>query len=221
MTEDYIEAIRQALYPFGFLSAVPYSLRFLIQWVKSELAGKTVVPKIFWQLTLLGNILLTIHVYIQLYFPLYFLLMLQTVMAWRNLDLMEQRRGSFRGTVYALIVVGILSIVLFWAQALVLPENSFYWIRSPQIDSSLVPTWLHVVGCIGVVAFSARFWIQWLDAERARESVLSVPFWWTSLLGAIVSGGYFVLLFDWVNAIGPLCAIVPYARNLVLYEKNR
>jgi lipid-A-disaccharide synthase len=147
--------------------------------------------------------------------------MLQTVLAWRNLDLMGEKKGSFQKVIYSLIVIGFFSILLFLLQKPFLPENSFYWIRSPQVDSSLIPIWLHVVGCIGIIAFSARFWIQWLDAERARESVLSIPFWWTSLLGAIISGGYFLILLDWVNAIGPLCAIVPYTRNLFLNGKNK
>jgi lipid-A-disaccharide synthase len=80
---------------------------------------------------------------------------------------------------------------------------------------------MHFVGCCGIVAFSLRFWLQWWEAERKGESVLSVRFWWISIIGTVTAGIYFFLLSDWVNLIGPICSIVPYTRNLVLLHREQ
>ena len=42
----------------GFLGQSTFSLRFLVQWWKSERAGRSVVPTAFWYLSLGGGILL-------------------------------------------------------------------------------------------------------------------------------------------------------------------
>ena len=42
----------------GFLGQSTFSLRFLVQWWKSERAGRSVVPTAFWYLSLGGGVLL-------------------------------------------------------------------------------------------------------------------------------------------------------------------
>jgi lipid-A-disaccharide synthase len=83
-----------------------------------------------------------------------------------------------------------------------------------------VPSWLHVFGCIGLIIFSLRFWVQWWDAERQHKSVLPESFWWLSLIGSLFVCCYFALLADWVNIVGPLCAVIPYSRNIVLLRRK-
>lgn len=39
----------------GFLGQAFFSLRFLVQWLKSESAGRSVVPTAFWYLSLGGG----------------------------------------------------------------------------------------------------------------------------------------------------------------------
>ena len=50
---------------------------------------------------------------------------------------------------------------------------------------------LLIVGFVGQGLFSARFLIQWVVSEKKRESVIPLPFWYFSLLGA--GHGYFYL----------------------------
>ena len=45
----------------GFLGQAIFSLRFLIQWWRSERAGRSVVPLAFWHLSLTGGLLLLFY----------------------------------------------------------------------------------------------------------------------------------------------------------------
>ncbi|MCJ7774359.1 MAG: lipid-A-disaccharide synthase N-terminal domain-containing protein [Desulfobacterales bacterium] len=45
----------------GFAAQALFSARFLIQWVASEKAGKSVIPNLFWHFSLFGSGLLLIY----------------------------------------------------------------------------------------------------------------------------------------------------------------
>ncbi len=223
MTPEHVDAFRTWMYPFGFVSSVAFGLRFVIQWWYSEREGRSVVPKAFWILSCVGNALLAIHSLIQLHFPIYLMQSQQLLLAWRNLNLMGSRPLPLRKFIFWLCGSAFAAVLLFASQCLVLPEASFGWLRAPRVShaSGDVSLWVHSIGILGVAAFSARFWLQWWDAETKRRSVLSEPFWWISLVGTAIAGLYFFLLSDWVNLLGPLCAFVPYSRNLILLRRER
>jgi lipid-A-disaccharide synthase-like uncharacterized protein len=42
----------------GFAGQVAFSGRFLVQWIASERAGRSVVPALFWTLSIVGSLLL-------------------------------------------------------------------------------------------------------------------------------------------------------------------
>ena len=42
----------------GFLAQLMFSARFLVQWLASEKAGKSIVPRLFWYLSIAGSVLL-------------------------------------------------------------------------------------------------------------------------------------------------------------------
>jgi lipid-A-disaccharide synthase-like uncharacterized protein len=44
----------------GLLGQSCFAIRWVIQWLKSERAGATVVPPVFWYLSLMGAILVTL-----------------------------------------------------------------------------------------------------------------------------------------------------------------
>jgi len=46
---------------FGLLGQAAFSARFLVQWIVSERKGESVVPVVFWYLSLLGGLILTIY----------------------------------------------------------------------------------------------------------------------------------------------------------------
>jgi len=45
----------------GFAAQGLFSARFLVQWIYSERAGRSVVPLAFWVLSLVGGALLTVY----------------------------------------------------------------------------------------------------------------------------------------------------------------
>ena len=218
MAPEEIEDLRHLLYPLGFLSAIVFSARFLIQWLRSEKEHQSVVPKIFWNLSVLGNILLAAHAFIQLHFLIYFLQLQQALLAWRNIDLMKKKPHPLSRIFIAMVSLAVFSSILFVSQQWLLPHGEFLWVRSPQKVE--VSAFFHAMGFLGISAISIRFWVQWWEAEHAQKSVLPAPFWWLSIIGMGLSGVYFVYLSDWVNALGPICCIVPYTRNLFLLRKK-
>ncbi len=42
----------------GFFAQLMFSARFLVQWLASEKAGKSIMPLLFWHLSIAGSLLL-------------------------------------------------------------------------------------------------------------------------------------------------------------------
>lgn len=218
---------RTFLYPLGFLSSFVFGGRFLVQWAASEKAGRTVVPTLFWQLSLLGNLLLLIHSMIQFQLHLCLFQAINGVISWRNLDLLQNKHPPKTfGTVIFLFITSIFStIALFAIQDLWLQHEPLDWFRAPatflQIssDSPISLLW-HCIGLSGYLLFNSRFWLQWWLAEKNHKSELTPSFWWFSLIGMVISTVYFFRTSDLVQLVGPLIALVPYIRNLMLARQH-
>ena len=220
------DELRSILYPFGFLASFFFALRFLIQWILSEKKRRSHVTKIFWQLSLAGNIFFIIHAMIQMQFPICAIQACNAVISWRNLNLMlpNDKHSKFH-TVILLFIFSLASVsILFIIQGIFMAD-SLQWIATPKIpwhdtaSLSLSPAW-HVVGITGMLLFASRFWVQWWHSERMQSSVLNNAFWWLSLAGAILATSYFTRMGDIVNIIGYGFGIIPYLRNLMLIRRE-
>jgi lipid-A-disaccharide synthase len=216
------DAFRAYIYPLGFLSSFAFGLRFLVQWWVSEIQKRSVSLPLFWKLSLVGNILLFAHSVVQVQFPMALTQALLAVLSWRNLNLMEPEQKRFRlvTVIGFLLLTTLATTSLFFVQGIFFDDNKSAWLRSPPAlgfsQPIELPFFLHVIGIFGVVIFSLRFWIQWWQTEQSQKSEFRKSFWYLSLFGAIISIFYFLLLQDPVNATGPLLALVPYIRNLML-----
>lgn len=212
---------RVLLYPLGFLSGLAFGARFIIQWFQSEKARKSVVSPSFWKLSLLGNVMLMLHSLIQMQAHVCLIQACNGVISWRNLNLMQTRKPP----VSFVTVLGLFfGAIVLTCLALLNIEGS--WFRIPvapwQTGSiSSVSYFWHLVGTLGYLLFSSRFWIQWWLAERSHASILPQSFWLFSLAGAVLSIAYFIRINDSVNLIGPLLGIVPYIRNLMLMHQSK
>lgn len=213
---------RSSLYPLGFLAALIFGLRFIIQWLQSEKAQKSIVPPSFWKLSLIGNLLLAIHSFIQIQYHVCLVQACNAVISWRNINLMQNKhsRFSFSTTLFFIIGVIFLVTIAFALQDEFLIKDG-NWFRIPTVPwrQNALPSaslsW-HLLGTIAYFLFSIRFWIQWWFAEKMRVNQLPLTFWWLSLVGAFLSIIYFLRIGDSVNLIGPLLGIIPYFRNLML-----
>lgn len=208
-----IENWREILYPLGFLSSAAFGARILIQWLKSEVNGKSVTPRIFWVLSFTGNILLLIHSLIQAQYHVYIIQACNAVISWRNINLMQhmENRYSTRSTVAILGAAAAFSTLLY------LPINGGIWFGLPSMEP--IPSFWHMIGFAGLILFASRFWLQWWSAEKKQTSNLGLVFWWASLIGDLLTIVYFFRIKDPVNLIGPVLGLIPYIRNLMLLYK--
>jgi lipid-A-disaccharide synthase-like uncharacterized protein len=55
---EMLESLRNPWILLGFAGQAVFSLRFLVQWIESERAGRSVVPDAFWYLSIAGSSLL-------------------------------------------------------------------------------------------------------------------------------------------------------------------
>lgn len=208
----------ESLYFIGYFSAFVFSFRFLIQWIISERAHKSVVPVSFWWLSLLGNISLMLHSLIQWQYPVALIQSINGVISARNINLNSSMPLNIRW-VYLSLMFAASAITLYF---------SFFaseWSRIPthafQTDlNKSVPLTFHIIGAVGVFLFNIRFIVQWWQSEKLKRSTLSPTFWYLSIFGGILSLIYFILIADMVNLIGPLFGLIPYVRNLVLLKRT-
>lgn len=221
-----MEYWREWLYLIGVAASVIFAGRFVLQWVVSEMQGKSVVTRGFWQLSLAANVLMVIHSIIQSQYHVGMIQGCNAVMSWRNLNLMEdeERHVSLRTVIASFVCVTTLVTAIFGLQGFLL-DSGFAWFRAPVTpwskEGSDVSTLWHMLGFLGLFLFSLRYWVQWWAAEKHRVSHLGRTFWVISLIGNGLVVVYFSRIGDPVNLFGPSMAIIPYIRNLMLAARHR
>lgn len=221
---NQIEELRTLLYPLGFIASIAFALRFLIQWISSEKSKESTVSTGFWKVSIVGNILMTLHTFIQVQYPLCLIQACNAIISWRNLDLMQK---SYKKITYPLLL--LLGSIFLVTIGFILQGKIFYgsfiWVRNPVLPwnthtADSVSVYWHIFGFLGAFLFSSRFWIQWIQAEKNQKSTLGKSFWWISLAGASLAIAYFIRLGDLVNILGYGFGIIPYARNLILINRT-
>jgi lipid-A-disaccharide synthase-like uncharacterized protein len=75
------------------------------------------------------------------------------------------------------------------------------------------------LGLVAQGVFFARFLIQWLASERARQSVIPVAFWYLSLCGSLLLLIYSIHVKDPVFILGQSTGSVIYIRNIALIKR--
>ncbi|EKE70140.1 Lipid A biosynthesis protein [Celeribacter baekdonensis B30] len=87
---------------------------------------------------------------------------------------------------------------------------------------SVVELWWVVFGLAAQLMFTARFLLQWIASERAKDSVMPVAFWYFSLIGGVMLLAYALYRRDPVFILGQALGVFIYARNLwLIYAKRR
>lgn len=79
-----------------------------------------------------------------------------------------------------------------------------------------------VIGWLGNIAFSLRFFVQWCATEKKKEVVIPMSFWWLSLIGSTLLLAYAVFdRKDSVFIFAYAFTWIPYIRNLIIARRNR
>ncbi len=216
---------REWLYPFGYLAQLVFGLRLLQQWFVSEQHQKSIVTPIFWRLSVIGNVLLVVHGFIQLQFHVTAIQLCNAIIAWRNLNLMKEPNSQFKLRTVIVLMVGLngLLALFFVLPNFLFDQWTIEWFRLPTWNGQAVRNvsilW-HILGTLGMMLFASRFWAQWLIAEWEHRSIVRPLFWWLSFCGGIVSVVYANYIGDPVNGIGPGLGLISYIRNLMLIHKK-
>jgi lipid-A-disaccharide synthase-like uncharacterized protein len=79
---------------FGFFAQFVFFLRFIVQWYESERKKRSVIPVIFWHLSIAGTVLIIIYSYHQHDIVFVVANVLSLVIYFRNIALLKKRRLS-------------------------------------------------------------------------------------------------------------------------------
>ncbi len=185
----------------GWIGQTCFFSRFFLQWLASERARRSVVPRAFWWLSLAGALLMSLYALERGTTLLLFGFLVSGAIAVRNLTLAGRpaRSGATLGLVVAVLVV---------ATSLWIELATRHVTREPLL-------WL-ALGALGQSLWVARFPLQWWLSERRGESHFPPAFWWLSLAGNALLLAYALHLGDPVFVLGFLPGPLLQARNLVL-----
>lgn len=189
----------------GWLGNCFYFSRFAVQWLASEKAGRSVAPRSFWWLSLLGAACLIAYTLEQGEPVLLFGFLVTVGVYGRNLWV---SRPGYRGKGLSPIATVAIAVPV-WLVAL--------WIEFHRGGGRLPdsPLWMFVaIG--GQSLWTSRFIVQWWLTERRGYSHFPLAFWWISLGGNGLLLAYACSLGDPVWIAGLVPGPLIQTRNLVL-----
>jgi lipid-A-disaccharide synthase-like uncharacterized protein len=187
----------------GWFGIACFFSRFLVQWIASERAGKSVAPPLFWFLSVGGAVLLMFYS-VERGEPVFLVGYVVTLSIYlRNLWILYRESAALSP---------VTTTALALLAGIVLVTQGVENLRPGYGDSIL---WLGV-GVLGQSIWSSRFIVQWHLTERARRSHFPQAFWWISLSGNVLLLAYAVRVGDPVWIAGLCLGPVVQVRNLMI-----
>ena len=205
----------------GIVGGLIFYGRFYVQWIASEMKGRSVMPVIFWYMSSAGSLMLLAFAVVT-QSPVGALgQSLNTGIYSRNLIHIWRERGRLTPTLYWVVHISV-ALILVVAIGLV----GLTWLREYRITQDaprdhVIQTWFWLgVGLAGQALFAGRFIVQWVATEMQRKSVIPKAFWHLSTAAALLQMACFFQRQEWVFAIGMLATVFIYVRNLYLIRKG-
>jgi len=196
------------IYAVGFTAQLLFAARMIVQWVKSEKAGKSLSPVIFWQLSILGALIFLLYGILRHDFAIVLGQTLVYFIYIRNLHLKEVWRPIPLIFRFIVIIAPIITLGYLLSDT---HGNLASLLKNEEISLPL-----QIWGSVGQVIFTLRFYVQWIDSESKNESVLTHRFWLVSLVGSLMIVTYAIFRYDPVLFLGQCSGLVIYVRNLML-----
>jgi lipid-A-disaccharide synthase-like uncharacterized protein len=82
---------------FGLVGNLAFGTRFLVQWLASERAGESVVPLVFWHLSIVGSLILLVYA-VHVESPVFTLAYLPNAFVYmRNIALVKKKARAEAG----------------------------------------------------------------------------------------------------------------------------
>jgi lipid-A-disaccharide synthase-like uncharacterized protein len=201
------------IFTVGFAAQLLFMSRMIVQWIRSEKAGQSLSPTLFWEMSILGALLFFLYGILREDFAILFGQTIVYFIYLRNLYFKKfwSRLHFIIRSIFILIPFALSGYLLFTS-----PGN---WHN--LITNSSIPDWLILWGSFGQLIFTLRFVVQWLESEKQNESILSGTFWIISLIGSMMILSYGILRKDPVLILGQLFGSALYLRNLMLIQVKK
>jgi lipid-A-disaccharide synthase-like uncharacterized protein len=205
----------------GGIGAVIFFGRFYVQWIVSELRKRSVVPALFWYMSIVGSPLLFIYACAKREPLGAFSQCLNIIIYARNLNHIwkEQNRFSrrvrhlFQAAAVLVTIAAVFMLYITWTYHL------FEVHEQQKVARTLF--WAAVWG-VGQALFGTRFLIQWAVTERLKKSVMPTAFWYVSIVASVLQSVafFFTPSQEYLFAFGTVATLPVYIRNLVLIHRG-
>lgn len=196
------------IFGIGLIAQGLFTVRMLVQWIASERAKKVESPTLFWQLSMLGSLLLCLYGWLRNDFAIVLgQLVSYYVYIW-NLNAKGSWQTVPRAMRYIFLSIPVAAVTYFAVDWRDTVEHLFM-----QED---IPMWLIVYGVAGQVTFTLRFVYQWWYSRKQGESLLPAMFWIISLTGSAMIVSYAIIRRDPILILGQVTGFVVYTRNLMI-----
>jgi lipid-A-disaccharide synthase-like uncharacterized protein len=200
------------LYAIGFLAQALFSARLIVQWIKSEKAGDSLSPAIFWQLSILASWLLFVYGLLRNDFAIILGQIIAYSIYIRNLHLQNRWKRLPLFTRYLALGTPLIAV------AVILQNWDLQY--ALLFENADIPFLLLLWGVAGQIIFTFRFIYQWIYSEQKGESCLPLGFWIISIIGSCMILSYAVYRSDPVLFIGQAFGVIVYSRNIMLIRKK-
>jgi lipid-A-disaccharide synthase-like uncharacterized protein len=201
------------IFAIGFSAQLLFAARMIIQWFQSEKAGKSLSPTIFWQISLLASVIFLLYGILRKDFAIVLGQCLVYYIYIRNLHLKNFWKLLPPGFRWAVLIIPVLTLGYLLSGY---PGNLF-----EILSYNGISPWLKIWGSIGQVVFTLRFYVQLIDSESKKQSVLSKRFWIFSLAGSLMIVSYALFRRDPVLLLGQLTGMIVYIRNLMFLYRMK
>ena len=193
----------------GFLAQFLFFTRTIAQWFKSEEVGEVISPIVYWQISLVGSVLMLTYGILRNDFAIVLGQFIVYSIYIRNLQLKNAwKRMHVIARVLAVIIPFIYLSWLFFADS-----YNFNSILKNEDVSLLLMIW----GSAGQVIFTFRFIYQWIYSENRKDSVLPLGFWLISSAGSLMIFTYSIYRLDPVLFASHSLGFFIYMRNILLH----
>lgn len=192
----------------GLTAQLFFTLRTLLQWLKSEAAHKTVSPVSYWIFSVAGACLMFVYGILRNDFSIVLGQFISYYIYLWNLNANGVWKKMHGITRAVLMILPLVAVTLLLKDAAEYSQSFFH--------NSEIPMWLVVFGSAGQLMFTLRFIYQFVFSHRRKVSVLPKGFWIISLTGSSMIIAYGIIRLDIVLILGQSFGFITYIRNLVL-----
>lgn len=201
----------------GIAGAILFYGRFYIQWIASELKGRSVVPVAFWYMSGFGSVSLLLygvfsgsplgslsHCFNTIIYSR------NLVHIWREKGILTPARSRwFHAGIGIIVCTGVVLVGYTWLK-------EFHSTRDAAFNEQ-ARNWLWLaVGVFGQGLFALRFLIQWLVTEVNKKSTIPAAFWYISVVASLLMMSSHFQRHEWLYAVGIGTTLFVYLRNIYL-----